>query len=73
MTQRTEFTDFECWSGADIIRHPDGSLTIETQAEYGDTEMGWGSASATIKMDADQVRAFRAFLNGEAGMQGRKE
>lgn len=62
MTQRQMFTDFSCWSGADIIRHTDGSLTIETSAEYGDTEMGWGSASATINMSAEQVRAFQAFL-----------
>lgn len=61
MTERTEFPlgDAE----VDIIANSDGSLRIETSAEYGDSYVGWGTAHKTVFMDREKVREFRDFLN----------
>lgn len=62
--ERTLFTNFT-GDGAEIIRHPDGAVTFETEADYGDTDMGWGTARATIHMNSGQVKEFIAFLQEE--------
>lgn len=49
--------------GFDIIKHSDGSLTIEASADYGDSEIGWGSASATMHLSAERVRELARFLS----------
>lgn len=46
----------------EIYRHPDGSLTIEASAEYGDSEIGLGSITKTIKLDPERAREFAAFI-----------
>lgn len=45
-----------------IVRHPDGSVTIEATAEYGDSDNGWGSATTTLLLQPDRVVALREFL-----------
>lgn len=60
MPERREFDVGD--SDVEIIMNPDGSLTIETCAEYGDSEIGWGGATKTVYLNPDQVAAFRKFL-----------
>ena len=52
-TQSDDFT---------IIRHPDGSVTIEATADYGDSYTGWGSTAATLRLDPKRVVALQHFL-----------
>jgi hypothetical protein len=46
----------------DIIKHPDGSLSIEAAADYGDSYTGWGSTTATLWLEPAQVVALQKFL-----------
>lgn len=52
-------------SDAEIFLHPDGSLTIEAFAEYGDTEIGWGSTCSTVRFDPNLLAEFRKFIEPE--------
>lgn len=45
-----------------IYMHSDGSLTIEAQADYGDSETGWGETYKTLHLTPKQVEEFRKFL-----------
>lgn len=60
MNERKSFdigdVDFE------IILHPDGRLTIEASAEYGDSYTGWGSTTKTACLSPAQVMDFIKFL-----------
>lgn len=59
---------FDCDDAdVEIIIHPDGTLTIETIAETGDSEVGWFTASKTIRMDFAMVVGFREFLERASG------
>jgi hypothetical protein len=61
-----EHRNFDTGNDAwDITRHPDGSLTIESEAEYGDSYNGWGSARQTLHLLPDQVKALASFLTAE--------
>lgn len=50
-------------SDAEIYMHPDGTLTIEAYAEYGDTEIGWGSTCSTLTFDPELLAKFRQFID----------
>lgn len=47
----------------DIIRHTDGSLTIEAITEYGDSESGWGAGHVILNLEPEKVAALRRFLD----------
>lgn len=60
MSERRAFETKD--SDVEIISHPDGSLTITADAEYGDSYQGFGTTSKTYTMDADEVARFVKFL-----------
>lgn len=64
MSERKKFF-FSGDDKAEIFLHPDGSLTVEIETDYGDSETGWGVTFGTAYLDADQVDRFRRFLARE--------
>lgn len=45
-----------------ITKHPDGSLTIEAEAYYGDSYNGWGETHTTLHLDHGRVIELQKFL-----------
>lgn len=52
----TKSHDFE-------ITADDTRLMIEATADYGDSEIGWGSTCATLILDRDGMERLRRFID----------
>jgi hypothetical protein len=46
----------------EIVLHPGGELTIESEGDYGDSEIGWGTVTTTINLSPEKVAELRKFL-----------